>query len=117
MAQRQRRERAYCDYLAGRPAADPALIAMTFSAVDGTLAPPDKHVLFLWGQYFPYEVTSGESWNDIGDQVADRMLAKLAAYAPNVNRRGDRQARTDTPLVGAGTGIAARQRDAFGDVG
>ena len=77
-------ERAYGDYLAGRPAADPALIAMTFSAVDGTLAPPGKHVLFLWGQYFPYEVTSGESWNDIGDQVADRMLAKLAEYAPNV---------------------------------
>ena len=57
---------------------------MTFSAVDGTLAPPGKHVLFLWGQYFPYEVTSGESWNDIGDQVADRMLAKLAEYAPNL---------------------------------
>ena len=84
MAQRQRRARAYCDYLAGRPAADPALIAMTFSAVDGTLAPPGKHVLFLWGQYFPYEVTSGESWDDIGDQVADRMLAKLTEYAPNV---------------------------------
>ena len=77
-------ERAYGDYLAGRPSADPALIAMTFSAVDQTLAPPGKHVLFLWGQYFPYELTTGESWDDIGDRVADRMLAKLAEYAPNV---------------------------------
>jgi phytoene dehydrogenase-like protein len=57
---------------------------MTFSAVDPTLAPPGKHVLFLWGQYFPYVLASGESWEAIGDQVADRMLAKLAEYAPNV---------------------------------
>ncbi|MDE0200083.1 MAG: NAD(P)/FAD-dependent oxidoreductase [Caldilineaceae bacterium] len=77
-------ERAYGDYLAGRPSADPALIAMTFSAVDHTLAPPGKHVLFLWGQYYPYELATGESWDDIGDRVADRMLTKLAEYAPNV---------------------------------
>ncbi len=77
-------ERAYGDYLAGRPSVDPALIAMTFSAVDPTLAPPGKHILFLWGQYFPYELASTESWDDIGEKIADRMLAKLAEYAPNV---------------------------------
>lgn len=77
-------ERAHRDYISGRPSADPALIAMTFSAVDPSLAPPGKHVLFLWGQYFPYELATGESWDNIGDRVADRMLAKLADYAPNV---------------------------------
>jgi len=77
-------ERAYGDYLAGRPSTDPALIAMTFSAVDPTLAPPDHHTLFLWGQYYPYELASGENWDEIGQSVADRMLDKLAEYAPNV---------------------------------
>ena len=77
-------ERAYAEYLENRPSSDPALIAMTFSAVDGTLAPPGKHVLFLWGQYYPYELSTGESWDDIGERVADRMLAKLEEYAPNV---------------------------------
>jgi phytoene dehydrogenase-like protein len=77
-------DRAYGDYLAGRPSENPGLIAMTFSAVDPTLAPPGKHTLFLWGQYYPYELASGESWDDIGQQVGDRMLAKLAEYAPNV---------------------------------
>lgn len=77
-------ERAYADYLAGRPSQDPALIAMTFSAVDTTLAPPGGHTLFLWGQYYPYELTSGENWDEIGDRVADAMLDKLAEYAPNV---------------------------------
>jgi len=77
-------DRAFGDYAAGRPSAKPALIAMTFSAVDPTLAPPGNHVLFLWGQYFPYELATGESWDDVGDRVADRMLAILADYAPNV---------------------------------
>lgn len=77
-------ERAYGDYLGGRPSTDPALIAMTFSAVDPTLAPPDHHTLFLWGQYYPYTLADGASWDEIGQSVADRMLAKLAEYAPNV---------------------------------
>ena len=77
-------ERAYGDYLGGRPSTDPALIAMTFSAVDPTLAPPNKHTLFLWGQYYPYELANGRTWDEIGQKVADRMLAKLAEYAPNV---------------------------------
>jgi len=77
-------ERAYADYLAGRPSAEPGLIAMTFSAVDPTLAPPGQHTLFLWGQYYPYKLASGESWDEIGPRVADQMLHKLAEYAPNI---------------------------------
>lgn len=77
-------DRAYADFLAGRPSAEPGLIAMTFSAVDETLAPSGKHTLFVWGQYYPYELASGENWDAIGDREADRMLAKLAEYAPNV---------------------------------
>ena len=77
-------EAAYGDYLAGRPSTHPALIAMTFSAIDPTLAPPDQHTLFLWGQYYPYALADDAQWDDIGQAQADRMLAKLAEYAPNV---------------------------------
>jgi phytoene desaturase len=77
-------ERAYGDYLGGQPSRDPALIAMTFSAADPTLAPPGKHTLFLWGQYYPYQLADGQSWDVIGQGVAERMLDKLAEYAPNV---------------------------------
>ncbi|HXF61285.1 MAG TPA: NAD(P)/FAD-dependent oxidoreductase [Caldilineaceae bacterium] len=77
-------EAAYGDYLAGRPSAHPALIAMTFSAADPSLAPPGRHLLFLWGQYYPYALACGASCDGIGDAVADAMLAKLAEYAPNV---------------------------------
>lgn len=77
-------ERAYGDYLGGRPSKAPALISMTFSAVDPTLAPAGQHTLFLWGQYYPYELASGQSWTEIGQREADHMLATLAEYAPNV---------------------------------
>jgi len=77
-------DRAYGDYLGGKPSVDPALIAMTFSASDRTLAPEGKHTLFLWGQYYPYELANGDNWDDIGEREADRMLDKLAEYAPNV---------------------------------
>jgi phytoene dehydrogenase-like protein len=75
---------AYGDYLAGRPSAEPGLIAMTFSTVDETLAPEGKHVMFLWGQYYPYKLASGRSWDEIADQQADHMLATLGKYAPNM---------------------------------
>ncbi len=77
-------ERAYGDYLSGIPSKNPALISMTFSAADPTLAPPGKHTLFLWGQYYPYELASGASWDDIAQETADHMLDTLAQYAPNV---------------------------------
>lgn len=73
---------AYGDHLAGRPAQDPPLIAMTFSAVDDSLAPPGGEVLWLWGQYFPFELSSGQSWPEIAETVADRMLAQFETYAP-----------------------------------
>jgi phytoene dehydrogenase-like protein len=77
-------DRAYADFLQGIPAREPALAVMTVSAVDPTLAPPGKHVMFLWGQYYPYQLASGESWDDIGKRESDRMLHLLGKYAPNV---------------------------------
>ncbi len=72
---------AYGDYVAGRPAANPPLVAMTFSAVDDTLAPPGGEVLWLWGQYFPYELARG-TWSDRGEAVADVLLDTFESYAP-----------------------------------
>ena len=72
---------AYGDYLAGKPASDPPIVAMSFSAVDDTLAPPGGEVLWLWGQYYPYELAEG-NWNDRADEVAERLLDTFEAYAP-----------------------------------
>ena len=73
---------AYGDYLSGRPAADPPIVAMTFSAADDTLAPEGGEVLWLWGQYFPYELAGGATWDAIADDVAENLIDTFEAYAP-----------------------------------
>lgn len=78
---RQQINTAYGDYLAGRPASEPPIVAMSFSAVDDTLAPAGGEVLWLWGQYYPYELARGD-WDTIGDEVAARLLDTFEQYAP-----------------------------------
>ncbi|HEU5100649.1 MAG TPA: NAD(P)/FAD-dependent oxidoreductase, partial [Roseiflexaceae bacterium] len=75
---------AFADYSRGLPSRDPAIIAMTFSAIDPVVAPPGKHTVFLWSQYFPYELAGGRQWDDIREQVADSVLEVLYRYAPNM---------------------------------
>jgi phytoene dehydrogenase-like protein len=75
---------AYADFARGLPARDQALIAMTLSAIDPVVAPPGKHTVSLWAQYFPYELANGVQWDDVREQVADNILEVLYRYAPNM---------------------------------
>ena len=77
-------ERAYADYLRGRPSENPAALAMTFSAVDPSLAPENKHTLFIWGQYYPYQLSDDSSWDEIAEREANRLIDVVTRYAPNV---------------------------------
>jgi len=73
---------AYGEFLGGAPASLPPLVAMTFSGVDDTLAPPGGEVLWLWGQYFPYELSGQNSWDERAAQVAEGMIDQFERYAP-----------------------------------
>jgi len=75
---------AFADYQRGLPSKEPAVISMTFSAIDPDVAPPGKHTVFLWAQYFPYELANGLQWDDIREQVADSILEVLYRHAPNM---------------------------------
>jgi phytoene dehydrogenase-like protein len=73
---------AYGDFLAGRPPARPAALAMTFSAFDETIAPPERHNVSVWGQWHPYALTDGGRWSDIARAEADRLVAEVDRAAP-----------------------------------
>ncbi|MCA9094264.1 MAG: NAD(P)/FAD-dependent oxidoreductase [Planctomycetaceae bacterium] len=76
-------ERAYDDAKYGRPSERP-IVEMTIpSAVDSTIAPPGCHILSLFVQYAPYKLAEG-SWDDVRESFADRCIAEIARYAPNV---------------------------------
>ena len=76
-------DRAYDDAKYGQPAREPILEMTMATSVDDTIAPPGKHLLSMFVQYAPYNLKQG-SWDDIKDDFADRCIAKLAEYAPNV---------------------------------
>ena len=76
-------ERAYDDAKYGRPSERP-IVEMTIpTSVDKTLAPAGHHILSLFVQYAPYELAEG-TWEDIKEEFADRCIAEIARYAPNV---------------------------------
>ncbi|MGJ3241538.1 MAG: phytoene desaturase family protein [Opitutales bacterium] len=73
---------AHADFLGYRPPDKPVPLVMTFSALDDTLAPSGKHVMFVWGQYHPYELRNGEDWDSIEQREADKLIDAVEAYAP-----------------------------------
>jgi phytoene dehydrogenase-like protein len=75
---------AYADYLRGEPARDPAVVAMTWTAVDRSLAPPGKHLLFAWAQWHPYALAAGKTWDTERGKAADDILRAVGRFAPNV---------------------------------
>ena len=53
------------------------------SNADDSLAPPGKHILTCFVQYVPYHLRDG-SWDDKRELLGDRVVKKIAEYAPNV---------------------------------
>jgi phytoene dehydrogenase-like protein len=53
------------------------------SNADPSLAPPGKHILTCFVQYVPYKLREG-NWDDKRELLGDRVVKKIAEYAPNV---------------------------------
>ncbi len=73
------------------PDSNPSMYLDVPSVLDPTLAPENKHT--LWIEFFaPYQIAgkegtglSGTGWTDeLKNRVADKVIAKLADYAPNI---------------------------------
>jgi beta-carotene ketolase (CrtO type) len=85
-------EIAHADPALGRiPDADPSLYVVQPTVLDPTMAPAGKHT--VWIEFFaPYQIAGlegtglhGTGWTDeLKHKVADRIVDKLAEYAPNV---------------------------------
>ena len=78
--------RAYGDYLAGEPTRDPPLIAMSFSAVDETLAPPGGETLWLWAQYYPYRLAVG-TWETRAMEAREGVIRSFERFDPEIRRK------------------------------
>lgn len=85
-------EQAHALTLMGQiPDSNPSLYLDVPTLLDPSLAPPGKHT--LWIEFFaPYQIAgaegtglNGTGWTDeLKNKVADRVIDKLADYAPNL---------------------------------
>ena len=66
----------------GEPA--PAWCELYFqSAYDASVAPPGAHTMSVFAQYVPYTLTEAD-WEQRRDEIADRVIAEIARFAPDV---------------------------------
>jgi phytoene dehydrogenase-like protein len=70
------------DWRAARLPRRPVPLAMCFSVSDGTLAPPGQHVVTVWGQWYPYKLADGGTWDDLTLQEAGRLIQAVDRFAP-----------------------------------
>ncbi|MGY4102132.1 phytoene desaturase family protein [Nocardia sp. R16R-3T] len=91
VSDRRQLRRAHSTALAGDLPPRPVVLAMSFSALDPSIAPAGEHQLSLWAQWHPYQLADGSDWAAHAESEADRIIAEVDSYAPgfgaNVLRR------------------------------
>ena len=75
-------ERAYFDARQSGWSREPIIELLIPSLVDGSLAPPGKHVASLFCQHANPRLPDGQSWDGMAGKVADLMLDTVSRYAP-----------------------------------
>ncbi|KAG8435455.1 hypothetical protein GDO86_013405 [Hymenochirus boettgeri] len=74
---------AYEDACKGKPSTRPMIELCIPSSLDPTLAPPGGHVISLFTQYTPYNLSGGRQWNDEErNSYADTVFDWIEKYAP-----------------------------------
>lgn len=77
-------ERAWDEARQGIPSTEPMIEMYLQTATDPSLAPPGRHILSLFVQYFPYNLRAGLDLDEERERFADRVIEIIGRYAPNV---------------------------------
>ncbi|MET8874862.1 NAD(P)/FAD-dependent oxidoreductase [Nocardia sp. NPDC004604] len=82
VSDRRQLRRAHGAASAGDLPPRPVVLAMSFSALDPSIAPAGEHQLSLWAQWHPYQLADGSDWAAHAAPEADRIIAEVDSYAP-----------------------------------
>jgi phytoene dehydrogenase-like protein len=75
---------AYEDAARGGVSKRPLIECYMQSPSDPSIAPPGKHLLSVFTQYFPYDRADGPWTQSMRESAADTIVAELAKVAPNL---------------------------------
>src|SRR5881628_3545760 len=76
-------EQAWDDCKRGSFSERPTVEACIHSVLDPSCAPPGRQIMTCFVQYGPRHLATG-SWDRLKEPVADRVVAEIARYAPNL---------------------------------
>jgi phytoene dehydrogenase-like protein len=82
----QGQEANYFAAATGRLPEEPRLEITIPSTLDDSLAPPGHHVMSVLAKYYPYQLADDLNWDDIKEDVADRIIAYIARTMPNLHQ-------------------------------
>ncbi len=78
-------ENAWDDCRRGELSQRPTIEACIHSVLDPSCAPPGRQIMSCFVQYGPRHLKHG-TWQGLKETVADRVVAEIARYAPNLPR-------------------------------
>lgn len=76
--------RTFLQAKAGEWPDEPLITIVIPSTLDDSLAPSGHHVVSVFCQHFPYELSDGRSWDDHKETVANLVIETIQRYAPNL---------------------------------
>ncbi len=83
-------QKAYEDAVARGESDEPLIECFLQTPTDPSLAPPGKHILSVFAQYFPYDRPGG--WSPAKrESAADKIVSILGRHAPNVPNAVERR--------------------------
>lgn len=84
----------YTQAAAGLLPSSPALVIGQPTVTDSSRAPEGKHVLWIQVRVLPLDIKgdarseiSGNTWDQIGEQYADRIIEIIESYAPGIKSK------------------------------
>lgn len=77
-------DRAWEEAAKGAPSTDPMVEIYIQTSTDSSLAPPGKHILSCFTQYFPYRLAGGLDFEREKNAYIERVIRTIGAFASNV---------------------------------
>ena len=80
-------ERGYQEAVNGNYSSKPVLEMTIPSNVDDTIAPAGKHIMSIFVQYAPYNLSDGRNWDDEKDGWINSCIDTLQEFAPDIKEK------------------------------